>query len=127
MSTVLPLAIYYEHPDWYRPLFDELDRRGIPYDKLHAASHRFDPRETHSAYSLVFNRMSPSAYLRGSAQAIFYTSQFLAHLRRIGVRVINGWDAWQSEISKALQLTLLEQLGLPYPRAVVINRADQAN
>ena len=127
MSTFLPLAIYYEHPDWYRPLFDELDRRGVPYDKLHAASHRFDPRETDSPYSLVFNRMSPSAYLRGSTHAIFYTSQLLAHLHRIGVRVINGWDAWQSEVSKALQLTMLEQLGLPYPRAVVINHPDQAS
>ena len=22
-----PIAIYYEHPDWFRPLFAELDRR----------------------------------------------------------------------------------------------------
>ena len=29
------LGIYYEHPDWYRPLFDELDRRGVAYEKLH--------------------------------------------------------------------------------------------
>jgi hypothetical protein len=24
------LDIYYEHPDWFRPLFAELDRRAIP-------------------------------------------------------------------------------------------------
>ncbi len=24
-----PIGIYYEHPDWFRPLFTELDRRGI--------------------------------------------------------------------------------------------------
>jgi len=23
------LAIYYEHPDWFRPLFAELDERGV--------------------------------------------------------------------------------------------------
>ncbi|MBI3513015.1 MAG: hypothetical protein HY060_02975 [Proteobacteria bacterium] len=25
-----PIAIYHEHPDWFRPLFAELDRRGTP-------------------------------------------------------------------------------------------------
>ena len=29
-STARPIAIYYEHPDWFRPLFAELDRRGRP-------------------------------------------------------------------------------------------------
>jgi hypothetical protein len=38
-----PLAVFYEHPDWFRPLFAELDRRGIPYVPLHADEHRFDP------------------------------------------------------------------------------------
>ena len=23
-----PIGIYHEHPDWFRPLFQELDRRG---------------------------------------------------------------------------------------------------
>jgi len=32
-----PIAIYYEHPDWFRPLFAELDRRGIPYARIEAA------------------------------------------------------------------------------------------
>lgn len=126
ISENRPLAVYYEHPEWYRPLFAELDRRGTPYTRLHARSHSFDPAETQSPYALVLNRMSPSAYLRGAEHAIFYTTQYLAHLRRQGVRVINGFDAWQTEISKAYQLTLLEKLGLPYPRARVINHAAEA-
>ena len=120
------LAIWYEHPDWFRPLFDELDRRGTPYVKLHAGSHRFDPGEARRAHAVVFNRMSPSAYLRGRAHAIFYTTQYLAHLRRLGVRVINGWSAWQTEISKAFQLSLLHRLGVDYPAARVINDPAQA-
>jgi len=120
-----PLAIYYEHPDWYRPLFDELDRRGIPYVKLHAAQHRFDPAEE-VPYSLVFNRMSPSAYNRGHGNAIFYTHSWLAYLKQRGVRVINGHEAYLTETSKAYQLALLESLGLPYPRARAINHASQA-
>jgi hypothetical protein len=116
-----PLAIYYEHPDWFRPLFTELDRRGTPYVRLHAGNHRYDPSEGKPPYALVLNRMSPSAYLRGGASAIFYTTHYLTWLRRRGVRVINGIAAWRTEISKAYQLSLLESLGLPYPRARVIH------
>jgi hypothetical protein len=120
-----PIAIFYEHPEWFKPLFAELDRRGTPYVKLHADEHAFDPAEE-PAYSLVFNRMSPSAYLRGRGDAIFYTLSWLAHLRRKGVRVVNGYAAFGSEISKAGQLAVLDALGLPYPRARVIHRASQA-
>ena len=120
------LGIYYEHPDWYRPLFDELDRRGVPYDALHADTHRFDPSERTSPYAVVFNRMSPSAYIRGRGHLTFYTLQYLAHLERLGVRVINGYEAWRTEISKAYQLSLLERLGLAYPKARVIHRPAQA-
>ena len=37
------LAIYYEHPEWFKPLFAELERRGVAYDRLLAHEHRFDP------------------------------------------------------------------------------------
>ena len=121
------LGIYYEHPDWYRPLFEELDRRGVKYDALHADEHRYDPSLTTSPYAVVFNRMSPSAHTRGRGHLTFYTSQYLAHLERLGVRVINGVDAWRTEISKAYQLTLLEDLRLPHPRARVIHHASQAS
>jgi biotin carboxylase len=120
------LGIYYEHPDWYRPLFQELDRRGVPYDALQADAHFYDPGESASPYAVVFNRMSPSAYIRGRGDLTFYTQQYLAHLDRLGTRVINGSDAWRTEISKAYQLTLLERLGLPYPRARVIHHPSQA-
>ncbi|MBA2246385.1 MAG: ATP-grasp domain-containing protein [Gemmatimonadetes bacterium] len=120
-----PLAIYYEHPEWFKPLFTELERRGIPYVRLHADRHRYDPAQP-EPYSLLFNRMSPSAWQRGRSHAVFYTLQYLEHLRRSGVRVVNGAPAYQTEISKATQLSLLEELGLPYPRARVINHPAEA-
>lgn len=120
-----PIAIFYEHPDWFKPLFAELERRDVPYIKLDAASHRYDPAEV-PPYSLVFNRMSPSAYLRGRGNAIFYTLSWLDYLRRHGVRVVNGYDAYATEISKSAQLSLLEELGLPYPKARIINHPDEA-
>jgi biotin carboxylase len=124
-----PMAVYYEHPEWFRPLFAELDKRGVPYVKVDASSHGYDPsntREASDTYALVFNRMSASAYLRGHGNALFYTRGYLAHLERAGARVVNGYDAFAVETSKALQLSLLESLGLPYPRTRVVNSASEA-
>jgi glutathione synthase/RimK-type ligase-like ATP-grasp enzyme len=122
-----PIAIFYEHPDWFRPLFSELDRRGVPYERLDAASHRFDAANGRPPFSLVFNRMSPSAYLRGHGNAIFYTLHYLDYLKRQGVSVVNGYDAYVTETSKALQLSLLRHLDLPAPKARVINHPSQAS
>jgi hypothetical protein len=123
-----PIAIYHEHPDWFKPLFAELERRGLPYDRLDAASHAFDPAEDASdvPYSLVFNRASPSAYLRGHAQSTFYTLHWLRHLERLGIPTVNGSAIYALELSKASQLDLLQSLGLPYPRSRVINHPSQA-
>jgi len=122
----LPLAIYYEHPDWFRPLFAELDRRRTDYVKLNARRHFYDPAQTEREYRVLFNRMSPSAYLRADHPGIFYTLGYLAHLERLGTRVVNGRQAFTVETSKALQLTLLQGLGLSYPRARVIGDPQAA-
>jgi len=122
-----PIGIYYEHPDWFRPLFQELDRRGTPYVLVDAARHSYDATNGDgSQFGLVFNRMSPSAYLRGRGDSILYTHNYLAHLEQLGVRVVNGVKAFRTETSKALQLSLLKSLGLPFPAARVIHHADQA-
>lgn len=121
-----PIAIYHEHPDWFKPLFTELERRRLPYVRLDAASHRYDPSEHSVPYSLVFNRASPSAYLRGHGQSTFFTLHWLKHLERIGVPVVNGSSTYAYELSKATQLDALVELGLPFPRSRVINDSSQA-
>ncbi|HET8860530.1 hypothetical protein [Marivirga sp.] len=120
------IAIYHEHPDWFRPLFQELENRHLPFVKYNAAKHHFSLAQNELPFDVFFNRMSPSAYLRNNQQAIFYTSALLGDLENKGVKVINGSRAWKYEISKALQLSLLESLSLPYPKAVVINHPSQA-
>jgi glutathione synthase/RimK-type ligase-like ATP-grasp enzyme len=120
------LAIYYEHPDWFRPLFAELEKREVPYVKLDATRHVYDPGEKEKSHEVVFNRMSPSAYLRGHGHGIFYTLQYLNHLESLGTRVINGEKAFSIEISKSRQLSLLDSLNLPYPKAFVINSPSLA-
>jgi biotin carboxylase len=119
------MAIYYEHPDWFRPLFDELDLRGINYVKLDASCQSFDPAAGGVEFSLFFNRMSASAYLRGNGQAIFFTHSYLAYLETTGVRVINGSQAFALETSKAQQLRLFDSLGLRFPKTRVVNCTDE--
>lgn len=125
-QTSRPIAIYHEHPDWFRPLFAELDRRGTPYVRVDARRHHFDVAAREPEYALLFNRMSPSAYLRGAHHGIYHTLAYLSHLERLGTRVINGADGFRVETSKALQLSLLESLGLKYPPARVINHPAEA-
>jgi Carbamoyl-phosphate synthase L chain, ATP binding domain len=126
MNQQLSLAVYYEHPEWFRPLFAELDRRSIQYLRIDARCHVYDVIASDRKYSLFFNRMSASAYLRGGAQGIFFTRDYLAHLERIGIRVINGCKAFSLEISKVAQLALLHSMGLGTPRSRVVNCAIQA-
>ena len=120
------IAVYYEHPEWFKPLFAEFERRGISYERLLASAFQYDPTVQHSPYSLIVNRMSPSAHTRGNARAIFTTLHYLSYLKSIGANVLNGYDAYLHEISKARQVDLLEKLGILHPRARVINSAHLA-
>jgi biotin carboxylase len=120
-----PVGIFYEHPEWFRKLFSRLDERGLPYEKLHAGFHSFNPSEPNPPYSVVLNRISSSSYLRGHGQGIFYSKAFIAYLEQRGIRVINGAKATEIETSKALQLLLLSKLGLSFPKTIVVNHSSQ--
>jgi hypothetical protein len=133
MHPVTPhLGVLYEHPEWFGPLFAELDRRNIRYDRILATELRFDPAAAggppgaDEPYALVINRMSPSAYVRGHGHAIFASLAYLRHLEIQGVPVVNGAQAFALELSKTAQISLLARLGLPHPKTVVINSPAQA-
>lgn len=118
------IAIYHEHPDWFAPLFRTLERRGIPFAPVRPGDEVLDPALEAWPYDLVFNRMSPSAYLRGGGQAIRFTLEYLRYLESLGVRVVNGLEAFQYEVSKVRQLSLLQRLGVRYPRTRVVHEPD---
>lgn len=120
-----PIAIYHEHPDWFKPLFAELEQRGLPYVRLNPAAHQFAIEAPVPDYSLFFNRMSPSAYLREGTQGIFYTLNYLRYLEDHKIPVVNGYKAFTYETSKALQLQLLQSLGISYPKARVVNHPSK--
>src|SRR5687768_9276555 len=36
------LAVLYEHPKWFEPLFAALERRGVSYEAIRLSDHSFD-------------------------------------------------------------------------------------
>jgi hypothetical protein len=120
-----PIGILYEHPEWFKPLFATLDRRGLPYEPIHAEAHHYNPSASEAPYSLVVNRVSASSFTRDHTQAIQYARQYLDHLQMIGVPVLNGLSAFELDLSKARQLSLMTTLGLPHPKSRVANSVGQ--
>jgi len=121
-----PVGILFEHPLWFVPLFAELERREIAYEAVDASTHTYDPSARESPYSLLVNRMSPSAWTRGHERAIFHTREYLAVLDAIRAPVLNGSRAYESELSKVRQAALAARLGIRYPATRVINDPRQA-
>ena len=120
-----PIAILDEHPEWSSRLMAELAHRRLPFEKIDPSNHGWDPWDRTVRYSVVVNRTSPSSHRRGHGNVLFYVEPLLAHWEALGIPVINPVTAWRFEKSKALQVELFEQLGVRYPKTLVINHRDQ--
>jgi hypothetical protein len=115
------VGILDEHPEWSKRLIAELDSRGLDVERMDHSEHGFDPRDRRRRWDVVVNRTSPSSHRRGHGRVLFYAEALLAHLETLGIPVVNPVAAWRFEKSKALQIGLFEQLGVRYPRTVVVN------
>jgi glutathione synthase/RimK-type ligase-like ATP-grasp enzyme len=121
MSTSAPdLVVLYEHPEWQKPLFAALERRGVKYATFNAASAAFSSHDVPAA-QLYFNQASPSAYIRGSARAVPLALAYMRSLERQGARVLNGADVFALELSKSAQATLLRTIGIDTPHSITFN------
>jgi hypothetical protein len=69
MPPTPDLIVLHEHPEWQKPLFAALARRGVsfePFDLTRAAFSNVEP----VGPRLYFNQASPSAYIRGNTRAV---------------------------------------------------------
>ena len=123
MSYRAHLAVLYEHPEWQKPLFQALERRGIRYAALDLKHAAFSDADQPLA-PLYFNQASPSAYVRGNTRAVPYALAYMRALEIRGVRVLNGANAFALELSKTAQATLLRTLGVPAPRVWTFNDVE---
>ncbi len=121
MLTASPdLVVLHEHPEWQKPLFSALERRGVsfaPFDVTRAAFNNVEPARAR----LYFNQASPSAYIRGHTRAVPLALAYMRTLELLGARVLNGADVFALELSKSAQATLLRTLGIDTPRSITFN------
>ena len=117
------LAILYEHPTWFAPLFATLDLRRVAYEKVRLTDHQFDPAGSPPPAPVILNRVAMSAFLREPEHGIFYAAALLDHWRERGAAVLNGADVLAIDSSKARQLSLIARLGLAIPTTRVVHRA----
>jgi glutathione synthase/RimK-type ligase-like ATP-grasp enzyme len=119
-TPTLDLVVLHEHPEWQKPLFAALSRRGVsfaPFDLTRAAFSNHEPPRAR----LYFNQASPSAYLRGNTRAVPLALAYLRSLALQGARVLNGAEVFALELSKSAQATLLRTLGIDCPRSITFN------
>src|SRR3954467_7270877 len=119
-NTSMDLVVLHEHPEWQKPLFEALMRRGVrfvPFDLTRAAFTNDEAPEAR----LYFNQASPSAYLRGNTRAVPLALAYMRSLELLGARVLNGADVFALELSKSAQATLLRTLNIDTPRSITFN------
>jgi len=116
------LAIVYEHPAWFVPLFAALDRRGIAYSAMRPEGD-FDPADQGVPAPLILSRIAMSAFLRDGEHPIFWAQSLIAQWEMAGARVLNGTAALAVDTSKARQLALIASLGLAIPATRAVHRA----
>ena len=119
------LVVLFEHPEWQKPLWAALDRRGVRYAALDLKRAAFDPDAVPDA-PLYFNQASPSAYVRGNTRAVPLALSLMRSLELSGARVLNGSAAFLLELSKSAQAALLGKLQIPHPRSLAFNDPETA-
>jgi glutathione synthase/RimK-type ligase-like ATP-grasp enzyme len=120
MPSMPDLIVLHEHPEWQKPLFAALARRGVsfePFDVTRAAFSNVEPLRA----PLYFNQASPSAYIRGNTRAVPLALAYMRSLELLGARVLNGAEVFALELSKSAQATLLRTHGIDCPRSITFN------
>jgi len=114
------LTVLFEHPEWQKPLFSALERRGVRFSAFDLKSATFDVDLVPEA-NLYFNQASPSAYVRGNTRAVPLALSYMRALEIAGARVLNGSRAFSLELSKSAQGAILKKLGIAHPRSLAFN------
>ncbi|MFN7131400.1 MAG: RimK family alpha-L-glutamate ligase [Myxococcales bacterium] len=122
MSTP-DLVVLFEHPEWQKPLFAALEKRGIDFAPFDLKAASFDSASL-PAGRLFFNQASPSAYLRGNTRAVPLALSLMRALELSGATVLNGSRAFSLELSKTAQAALMQRLGVAHPRSLTFNDVE---
>ena len=119
------LVVLFEHPEWQKPLFAALEKRGVQFGRFDLKHGAFDPDAVPAA-PLYFNQASPSAYVRGNTRAVPLALSLIRALELGGSRVLNGSKAFSLELSKSAQAALMRRLEIAHPHSIAFNDVETA-
>lgn len=119
------LIVFFEHPEWQKPLWAALDKRGVNYLPFDLKAAAFDPDAMPKA-RIYFNQASPSAYVRGNTRAVPFVLSMMRALELRGAKVLNGPAAFSLELRKSEQCALMAGLGIAHPKTLAFNDPDTA-
>ncbi len=119
------LVVLYEHPEWQKPLWGALEKRGVDFSVFDLKAGAFDPDSLPNA-RLYFNQASPSAYVRGNTRSVPLAMSLMRALELRGAKVLNGARAFALELRKSEQAALMAGLGIAHPKTLAFNDVDAA-
>ncbi|MEO6189121.1 MAG: hypothetical protein ABIO44_00940 [Saprospiraceae bacterium] len=117
------IGLIYEHPNWHQPLFDELARSEVSFEKIDLKQGSFSFNDK-PASRLYYNLVSPSAYNRGNQRAIPFAYSLCVYLESKNSLVLNGSKSMKLELSKSSQMNLLQTIGIDFPKSYVFNSVE---
>jgi hypothetical protein len=97
----------------------KLQQKGIPHESWHLGSASLDLSAVPLDDVIYYNRISPSSGSRGHAHTPHFGKLLLEWLHKHNVRVINGLNTLEMEVSKAKQFLALRDAGISVPNTVV--------
>ena len=112
------IHILHENSEWTEPLIKALKKRNLPYEDWFIDEGIVD-LSSQPPNGIFYNRMSASSHTRDHRYSPEFTAALLRWLEYSNSVVLNGFRALQLEISKVVQFTALEKVGIPTPRTVV--------
>lgn len=128
--SVPRVYVIHDNPKWITPLLQELAYRGLPYTEWLLSDPDTLPAFDFGAappHGVFFNRVSASAFTRGTPHAMEQAATLVRWLESHGRPVVNGSKALALELSKSVCDTALAAHGVPAPRSVaVFGRSSRA-
>jgi hypothetical protein len=118
------IYIIHENNEWTVHLTKRLEELGLPYEEWHMGEGIVDLSTT-PPDGVFYNRMSASSHTRGHRYAPELTTGLLSWLEENGRTVFNGSRALQLELSKVLQYTALNAVGVRTPKTIAATGKEQ--
>ena len=111
------IYLIHENKDWLQPLERVLLDKGIPFSDWHMVERTIN-LFTPPPEGIFFNRMSASSHSRGNRYCPELTTGLISWLEVNKRLVVNGSNAQRLELSKMVQYSELNLVGLKVPKTI---------